>query len=428
MRKASDRPTRPGPDGLGRNAPRRRWRGATARVRNRKTAVPVALVFLVALFAGTVRADGAAPLSQSQAPGTLISDQPVAAAGVNGKAYLVSYWSMSQQDAAVDVTGMVFVPYGSPPAGGWPVVSYGHPTDGMASSCAPSLDPSNDVPDVNDMLKRGWEVVASDYQGEDNQALASAGGLQPHGVNIPTARNIIDIVRAALQLPDGHASTRYVVWGYSQGAGAATFVANLAATYAPELNLEGVVATAPPSGILEDFYGSPTDPASPFTLMYVAGYNATYGSAVVPLNLTPLGMRFYNDLNYDCYDTLASEMSPYQVGQIFTTTTPTLYFAILLATNDPWFIPQATSTPVLLVQGSADTTDTPLDTWFLDAHLCALGQDTLLWEYPGLDHNDIVGSSMGDVEHWIADRFAGVGNPDPSSPDGESGIQQTACN
>jgi hypothetical protein len=35
---------------------------------------------------------------------------------------------------------------------------------------------------------------------------------------------------------------------------------------------------------------------------------------------------------------------------------------------------------------------------------------------------------MGDVEHWIADRFAGVGNPDPSPPDGESGIQQTACN
>ncbi len=98
----------------------------------------------------------------------------MAAPGVNGKAYLVSYWSMSQQDAAVDVTGVVFVPYGSPPAGGWPVVSYGHPTDGMASSCAPSLDPSTDVPDVNDMLKRGWEVVASDYQGEDNQALASA--------------------------------------------------------------------------------------------------------------------------------------------------------------------------------------------------------------------------------------------------------------
>ncbi len=427
MRRASDRPPRPGQDGPGRDTSRRRWRRAASRVGSRKTAVPLALVVLVALFTGTVGANGAQPLSQSQSPGTLVSDQPVSAPGVDGKAYLVSYWSMSQQGSAVDVTGMVFVPSGSPPAGGWPVVSYGHPTDGMASSCAPSLDPSTDVPDVNDMLDRGWEVVASDYQGEENQAIAPPGGLEPHGVNIPTARNIIDIVRAALELPEAHASTQYVVWGYSQGAGAATFVASMAATYAPQLNLEGVVATAPPSGLVDDFYGAPTDPVSPFTLMYVAGYNAAYGS-VVPLDLTSLGMRFYNDLSYDCYDTLASEMSPYQVDQIFTTTTPTFFFAILLASNDPWFIEQATGTPVLLVQGSADTTDTPLDTWFLDAHLCAIGQDTLLWEYPGLDHNDIIGTSMGDVEHWIADRFAGVGNPDPSPPDGEPGIQQSACN
>jgi pimeloyl-ACP methyl ester carboxylesterase len=391
--------------------------------------VPVALVVLATLLMGSVRADGAEPQSQSQAPGTLISDFPVQAPGVDGTAYLVSYWSMSEQSLPVEVTGMVFVPFGSAPAGGWPVVSYGHPTDGMAPSCAPSADPSTDVPDVNEMLDRGWEVVATDYQGEDNQSIVSAAsGLQPHGVNLPTARNIIDIVRAASQLSAADASTKYVVWGYSQGASAATYVANIAAAYAPELTLEGVVATAPPSGLLEDFYGSPTDSASPFTLMYVAGYNSTYGDDVVPLNLTPLGMSFYNDLSQDCYDALASAMSPYQTDQVFTSTTPSLFFAILLATNDPWFIPQATSTPVLLVQGSADTTDTPLDTWVLWAHLCSLGQDTLLWEYPGLDHNDIVGSSMGDVEHWIADRFAGVSNPDTFSPNGQTGIQQSSCN
>ena len=359
MRKASDRPSRPGQDGLRPDAPRRRWRGATARVRKPKTAVPVALVFLVALFGAQSGPTVPRRVPQSQAPGTLISDQPVAAPGVNGKAYLVSYWSMSQQDAAVDVTGVVFVPYGSPPAGGWPVVSYGHPTDGMASSCAPSLDPSTDVPDVNDMLRRGWEVVASDYQGEDNQALAAADGLQPHGVTFP--RRATSSTSSVL-----HRSCRTPTPAPNMWCGVIHRGRRrrpLSPTWLPPTLrnsiLEGVVATAPPSGFLEDFYGSPTDPVSPFTLMYVAGYNATYGSAVAPLNLTPLGMRFYNDLSYDCYDTLASEMSPYQVGQIFTTTTPTLYFAILLATNDPWFLPQATTTPVLLVQGSADTTDTP---------------------------------------------------------------------
>ncbi len=185
----------------------------------------------------------------------------------------------------------------------------------------------------------------------------------------------------------------------------------MAATYAPQLNLEGVVATAPPSGLVEDFFGSPTDAASPFTLMYVAGYNAAYGSAVVPLDLTPLGMRFYNDLSYDCYDTLASEISQYQVDQVFTTTTPTLFFAILLATNDPWFIPQATNTPVLLVQGSADTTDTPLDTWFVDAHLCAVGQDTTMWEYPGST------TTTSSARRWETSNIGSpIDSPAPATP------------
>jgi pimeloyl-ACP methyl ester carboxylesterase len=391
--------------------------------------VPVALVAGATLFMGAVKANGAEPTSTSQDPGTLISDSPLHAPGVDGTAYLVDYWSKSQQDEAVEVTGLVFVPTGSAPAGGWPVVSYGHPTDGMAPSCAPSLDPSTDVPDINGMLKRGWEVVATDYQGENNQTIApKTSGLQPHGVNLPTARNIIDIVRAATELPAAHASTDYVVWGYSQGATAATFVSDIAASYAPELTLEGVVATAPATGLTEDFYGAPTAAVSPFTLMYVAGYNSTYGNDVVPLSMTPLGMSFYNDLGHDCYSELAQAMSSYQVGQVFTTTTLTFPFAILLSLNDPLFVEQAPSAPVLFVQGMADTTNTALYTWMEGAHMCSLGQDTQLWEYPGLGHEDIVGSSMGDVEHWIADRFAGVSNPDPFMPDGVAGVQRSTCN
>jgi pimeloyl-ACP methyl ester carboxylesterase len=389
----------------------------------------VTLIVMATLFMGTVKAKGAEPVPRLQEPGSLINDVPVQAPGVDGSAYLVSYWSRSQQDSAVEVTGLVFVPSGSAPAGGWPVVSYAHPTDGMAPSCAPSLDPSTDVPEINGMLHRGWEVVATDYQGEDNQKIgATASGLQPHGVNLPTARDIIDIVRAATELPAAHASTKYVVWGYSQGATAAAFVAQIAASYAPELTLEGVVATAPASGLVEDFYGSPTDSASPFTLMYVAGYNAAYGSTDVPLSLTPLGMSFFNDLGHDCYGALATAMSPYQVDQVFNTTTLTFFFAILLVTNDPLYVPWPTSTPVLLVQGLDDTTDTAAATWVLKAQMCSFAQDTLLWEYPGLGHSDIVGSSMGDAEHWIADRFAGVSDPDQYSPSGVSGIQRSACN
>jgi hypothetical protein len=61
-------------------------------------------------------------------------------------------------------------------------------------------------------------------------------------------------------------------------------------------------------------------------------------------------------------------------------------------------------------------------------HLCGLGQDVVQWMYPGLDHNSIVGPSTGDIEQWIADRFAGLSNPDHYSPNGVGGIQATSCN
>ncbi len=386
----------------------------------------------IGITPGSAATRSAAPsgaLGASGDPGTLIGDVRVAASGVDATTYLVNYWSRSASNAAVNVTGLVFVPSGTPPAGGWPVVSYGHPTDGMAPSCAPSLDPSTDVPNINAMLDRGWEVVATDYEGEANSALSPApSGLQPHGVNLPTARDIIDIVRAATQLPEAHASTNYVVWGYSQGATAAAFVGALAASYAPELHLDGVVATAPSTGLVQDFWGAPGDSASPFTLMYVAGYHSAYGDLVPLSALTDVGMSLYDDLGHECFGALVSAISPYRVDQVFTSTQLDFPLALLLLANDPGFASGASTTPVLLVQGTDDTTNPAGGTILLAFHLCALGQDTVLWQYPGLGHDTIVGSSQGDVDRWIADRFAGSANPDPTTPTGVDGVQRAACN
>ena len=401
--------------------------------RRRRTGRGLKVLVAGALVAGITFAlatsTDARPRHQVRQAGAVLAERQVSAPGVNGTAYVVKYWSNSARNRSVMVTGLVVVPPGTAPAGGWPVVSYAHSTDGMTRLCAPSSDPSDDVPGINSLLANGWEVVASDYQGEGNSSLgASANGLQPHGVNLPTAYNVIDMVHAADDLSVAHASTRYVVWGYSQGAAASTFATSTAASYAPDLSLEGVVSTAPPAGLADDFYGSGSDSASPFTLMYVAGYHNAYGNAV-PLGgiLTPTGKSLYNGLRHECYDTLAQNIGNYTVSQVFRTTTLSLRFALLLDANDPLFISRASNTPLLIVQGLADTTDTASETEMLDSHLCALGQDTVMWEYPGLDHNSILGPSQADLDHWIADRFAGHGNPDAYSPNGEGGIQRSAC-
>jgi alpha-beta hydrolase superfamily lysophospholipase len=396
----------------------------------RVTQAVVAVVVIAAVTLGCTAAGVARTNGPSKAAGTLITSIRVSASGVDGTVYAVKYWSRSVHDRPQTVTGLVFVPFGSAPSGGWPVVSYGHPTDGMGNTCAPSLDPSTDVHAVNDLLGHGWEVTATDYQGEGNQKLApTSGGLQPHGVNLPEAQNIVDIVRAASRVPGAHPSSNYVVWGYSQGGGAAMFSLDVARSYAPELHLRGVVSTAPPANLAGNLFAAPSSPASPFTLMYVAGYHAAYGSKVQPgAVLTQTGKSLAARLGQECYDAIAQAISPYRVDQVFKTTLLPKSFKRLLDANDPLNLHTASATPLLLVQGADDTNDPARDTQLLRNHLCGLGQDVVLWMYPGLDHNSIVGYSTGDIEHWIADRFSGRPNPDTSAPNGVAGIENSRCN
>jgi pimeloyl-ACP methyl ester carboxylesterase len=386
----------------------------------------VVVITIAAVTLGTATVSGAKAKRHAKESGTLMTSVQVSAPGVDGTAYALKYWSKSARNRPQSVTGLVFIPHGTAPARGWPVVSYAHETDGMANECAPSLDPSSDVPAINDLLDNGWEVTATDYQGEGNQNLApTSRGLQPHGVNIAEAHNIIDIVRAAAGVPGADPSKNYVVLGHSQGAGAAIFSLELAASYAPDLHLLGAVASAPSTNLADDFFGAPTDSASAFTLMYVAGYHAAYGNRVPLSLLTATGKRLDSQLGRECYNSIAQAISPYQVDQVFSTTTLPSKFRALLDANDPLHLTRRSVAPLLVVQGLDDTTDLPSDTQATTDHLCALGQDLVQWMYPGLDHNSIVAGSQGDIERWIADRFAGQANPDTYAP---GGAQTSTCN
>jgi dipeptidyl aminopeptidase/acylaminoacyl peptidase len=124
---------------------------------------------------------------------------------------------------------------------------------------------------------------------------------------------------------------------------------------------------------------------------------------------------------------MASAMNNYTVGKVFRTTVLPTAFRNLLNANDPLHLSTAGAAPLLIVQGADDTTDTAQGSDDLAVHLCNLHADVVLWMYPGLDHNSIVGPSMTDVVHWMADRFAGQANPDSYSPTGEGGVQRGAC-
>jgi hypothetical protein len=358
-------------------------------------------------------------------PGTLIkAPQKMAVSGIDGTVYRVMYTSESVRNQPVAVTGLVIVPDKPAPPGGYPVVSWGHGTNGMADSCAPSLAPTQAVPMTNGLLDQGWEVTASDYQGEGTP------GLLPYIVGVSAARNTIDIVRAARNFPAAHASADYVVWGHSEGGQTAMFTLHIGTTYAPELHMKGVVAGAPPSqfSLIYDFLK--TSPYRYYLFMVAGAYASAYGAKAAPLAkvLTPLGLSLLPDLDKGCSDYLSKVIDKYKIAQI-TTGDPFKIPAwkTLLSANDPESFTSASRVPLLMIQGGADEQIPVASTQLLASHLCTVGQDLERWIYPGQSHAGVITPSFNDMVHWIKDRFTNVTDPDPFVPSGLPMIGTTTC-
>ena len=358
-------------------------------------------------------------------PGTLIKSEKMAGTnGLHGTVYRVMYLSESVRNTPVAVTGLVVVPDRPAPPGGYPVVSWGHGTNGMADQCAPSLDPTQAVPLTNGLLDQGWEVTASDYQGEGTP------GLLPYIVGVSAARNTIDIVRAAHHLAAAPTSTNYVVWGHSEGGQTAMFALDVGTSYAPDLHLDGVVAGAPPSqfNLVYDFLK--TSPYRYYLFMVAGAYQSAYGDRAAPVSqvLTPLGISLLPDLDKGCSDYLASVVDKYSTAQFAKTDPFTVpAWKKLLSENDPENFDSASSVPLLMIQGGADEQIPVASTQLLASHLCALGQDLERWIYPGQSHAGVIGPSFNDMVHWIRDRFAGHTDPDPYVPVGLPGVQVSTC-
>ena len=168
-------------------------------------------------------------------------------------AYKLLYATTDLHGRAAQSTGLVLLPAGQPPHGGWPVVSWAHGTQGIADHCAPSVSgpyqPARDARYLDQFLAQGYAVVASDYQG-----LGSPGEhAYLHGPSV--ARNIVDMVKASrafsATLPASQRTApRWVSVGHSQGAAAAVMAGHQASALGgPALDFRGTFGTGTPVGV-----------------------------------------------------------------------------------------------------------------------------------------------------------------------------------
>jgi hypothetical protein len=117
------------------------------------------------------------------------------------------------------------------------VVTYEVPYDSADPDATPSylLQWGEPYGEIFELLKRGWFVNTPDYEGP----------LASYCAGVQAGHATIDSIRAIMQVSEdfglNHTLARNAIWGYSGGAMASEYSAELAGDYAPNLKLAGIV-------------------------------------------------------------------------------------------------------------------------------------------------------------------------------------------
>ena len=321
----------------------------------------------------------------------------------------ILYHSRDAADGDVVTSGVVLIPAGPPPAGGWPLIAWAHGTSGVARACAPSLEKDLEYGEegLGSMVGAGFAVVATDYHG-----LGTAG---PHQyVNkVAQGRDVIFSVPAARAAVPSLGS-RWVAVGHSQGGLAAWGVAELEATY-QDPNYLGAISLSGAADIrsLLAGMGGP-DNFGAFYLVYMAwGVHALTPTFQVADMLDGDALERYPDAStkgcwYSTYATfLGKHSAPILKPDWQKNPAVQHFFAGNTLGRSPIF------GPLLVMTGEADQT-VPFPLVKAKVHeACANGIPLSFRSYPGLDHDPTMGDTIPDQLSWIRDRFAG--KPMPSN-------------
>jgi len=358
------------------------------------------------------------PLPPGQ-PGDIIRSQPLAGAPTGSQAWQVLYHSQGFNNEDIAVSGMIFAPTGAVPAGGRPIVSWAHPTTGVADQCAPSVlsDGPALVAGLAGFLGAGYVVAATDYEG------LGTPGIHPYLIGISEGRGVLDAARAAKNLTETGANSSLFTWGHSQGGQASLFAGQLAPTYAPDMQLKGVAAAAPAGDLAQQFQDDLTTQDGIILGGWAMNaYEQLYGPTTPGLNIdqmiTPTGQAALGQFEDLCNVIPAQEA---QIAAIVTPITNTFW-----ATSDPGSIPPwtqllqqntpgavKTPAPIFIAQDTADVVVVPATTTQLAQSLCSIGDTVNLKSYPGLSHEVIGYESAPDALAWMQS-IAG-GQPAPTT-------------
>ncbi len=385
----------------------------------------IAVVILVAVFCLLIVVAIARPLlhrgsndlgihQSVDAPGAVISarevfDIPLRLKLAKVHAVHVLYASRDASGVIQRVSGTVFKPDGAAPAGGWPIIAFGHGTSGINQPCAPSSSSGMDgaAALALGLTSAKYAVAVPDYQG------LGAPGVHPYLDNVTEGHNVIDSVRA-LRTVFPESSKRWAAYGGSQGGGAVWGAADAAPSYAPELDLLGASALVPAAdltGLVDKALAGTLTRDQQLVLQWVVESRARMdpnfhrddfrkGGAVAGWNTLSACDRSLAKQR----DEIAKNLGPHDIGPQNPAAAQQLR-DVLAAYAMP---KNRSAAPLQITYGTADTF---IDVAWTDAAIrraCGLGDTITIDRQPGKGHGDINGDA---VIPWLLDRFAGKPAP-----------------
>jgi acetyl esterase/lipase len=203
-----------------------------------------------------------------------------------------------------------------------------------------------------------------------------------------------------------------VVWGHSQGGGAALWSGVLASSYAPELKIGGVAALAPASnlpGLIENLGN--VQAGELFASYVIEGYTSTYPDVRYADYVRPSAQLIVHEMSQRCLTDKS----------VLVSVLSTLLFDKPIWEGDPdrgalsqrlrENIPSGPiAAPLLLAQGAADSLVVPTAQDAYVSARCAAGYAVDYRKYEGRDHVALVQPDsplIPELLSWTHDRFDG---------------------
>lgn len=350
------------------------------------------------------------PAPEGSDRGSIVSSMPlgqvdIGVAFLGGSATKIVYRTTDGTGAGTETSATVFVPRGSAPAGGWPIVSVGHGTTGVTDECAPSLYPNllGTIGLVTPFLERGTVVVVTDYQG-----LGTPG--DPAYLNVDAAAyDVIDAVRAARTVvPD--VGTRWGAIGTSQGGQAVLAAAERNAEYGDGLELVGVAALSPAADLTR-FFAADTEQTLPRQLLVPFLYEGLHVADPSVERSDYIRGTFADNVTAltACSDLLG--FSKADAGAVIDPADAVPADDRAANRMVDWLgtvaLPTArTDVPLFVLVGERDDLIDPQWTRDAVAKACALGDDVELRSEPEQGHADLAANGIG--VDWLVERFLNV--------------------